>query len=614
MSYGDPWGTPFYSGGGGSPDVPGRFPVAIAGRAYAIDEKEGITEGDLPVQRAQADTQEEPGEGTLSTDGLWRRTVETFHHGAGQVHYDRREADPARFRSSKGLDPWTKYRLSLLPDVDNTTAGTAVIALAVANNRLYALSTSAPFLRYTTDGSTWTTVTGLPATAPLSMATDGFHVWTAHQAAGIYQHDANTSTASSYAAGTVSRVGYVRGRLMASSLNLLYNVTSAALPAPLYTHPNSAFRWQGFAEGPGQIYAFGSAASTGDRALVYRTAIKPDGTALDIPVVAARIPPGEFVYAMGEEQGLGVLGLSTGWKPFLIADDGDLILGSTVQTDNEVQALAFQGRFVWFGWTNYDGVSTGLGRIDMSTDTAAGTSRDGSVPVPAYASDLMATGQGQVLAVAEWFGRRVFAVSGLGVFIEADDGSKVASGVIDLGLIGWGIGDAKNALYADVRHLPLVSGDSVALEASKDGGAFATVGDSSAAGTVSATIQLGQLLAETVGARLTLTGDPTLTMATFRAAPAPSIGELVRLPLKLFRRVEDHLGAPHVFDVAAERRHLRALRQARTAVAVQLGSESFVGIIDRLEQFVTESMAYDDDGTWLGWWNGVQWLVIKRVG
>jgi hypothetical protein len=90
VSYGDPWGTPFYSGGGVSSLVPSQFEFAIAGRVYMIDTRQGsgVTVGDIPVQRAQADTNNNPSEATLSTEGLWRRTLLSWHKGSGQSNFD----------------------------------------------------------------------------------------------------------------------------------------------------------------------------------------------------------------------------------------------------------------------------------------------------------------------------------------------------------------------------------------------------------------------------------------------------------------------------------------------------------------------------------------------
>ncbi len=96
-------------------EVPGRLPVAINGHAFLADPVERVT---VPVIRQQSDTSTEAGEQSLNPQGLWRRSQETWHHGAGQVFLDGKVDDTAtdshRFRRSKGVDVWTKGQASLL--------------------------------------------------------------------------------------------------------------------------------------------------------------------------------------------------------------------------------------------------------------------------------------------------------------------------------------------------------------------------------------------------------------------------------------------------------------------------------------------------------------------
>ena len=86
---------------------------------------------------------------------------------------------------------------------------------------------------------------------------------------------------------------YVKGRLMAAGSGAtdgykIWNITASGNnPAILYTHPNTAFTWVGFAAGQQHIYAAGYAGRT---SLIYKTAIKADGTALDIPSQAGELP------------------------------------------------------------------------------------------------------------------------------------------------------------------------------------------------------------------------------------------------------------------------------------------------------------------------------------
>jgi hypothetical protein len=132
-----------------STDVPGRLPVAIEGHAYQI-EPSGYKRETVQVLRQQADASTEPGEASLNPQGLWRRSQETWHHGAGQAFLDGKEglsaysaisADPHRFRSSKGIDPWTRGQLSLLhPTLKVWSTTSTNLYLAVAQGPVTLLS------------------------------------------------------------------------------------------------------------------------------------------------------------------------------------------------------------------------------------------------------------------------------------------------------------------------------------------------------------------------------------------------------------------------------------------------------------------------------------------
>jgi hypothetical protein len=57
-----------------------------------------------------------PDDGTVSTEGLWRREARDWSLGSGQIYFDRKASSDARFYRSKGVDPWTQWQLKLLPD------------------------------------------------------------------------------------------------------------------------------------------------------------------------------------------------------------------------------------------------------------------------------------------------------------------------------------------------------------------------------------------------------------------------------------------------------------------------------------------------------------------
>jgi hypothetical protein len=100
-----------------SADVPGRLPCAIDGHAYLCEPDYERTTVD--VIRQQSDASTEPGEQSLSPYGLWRRSQESWHHGVCQPFLDGRvdgsATDTERYRTSRGIDPWTRGQIGLLP-------------------------------------------------------------------------------------------------------------------------------------------------------------------------------------------------------------------------------------------------------------------------------------------------------------------------------------------------------------------------------------------------------------------------------------------------------------------------------------------------------------------
>ena len=591
---------PLNSGGGSSTLVPHPWDCAINGRTYLFDTKYfGTAQHTLSsIKLLKPQQTSEVGEDALNpADGI-RAKIDSWHYGAGQTSLDRDESDPYRFRSSKGVDPWTKHRLSLLPDTDQkvSTSGTNLV-LVVAGARLY--FQDGQNLKYVTDldadSPTVTTVSSTPAAAGTGLASDGYTVWSAHGASGIYDTNTSTGAAASRTTGTVGGpLGYVKGRLMAANTNSIYNITSlsgaaAALPAALFTHANTDFRWVGFAEGLNNIYAAGY---SGDKSLVYRTAVKADGTALDVPVVAGELPDGEIVRSIGSYLGVVLLGTDKGWWTAAQDSSGNLTLNKVQDTSSAVNCFEGQGDFVWFGWTNYDSTSTGLGRADLKSDT-----KGGEVITPAYASDLMISGQGAVLSVASFDNRRVFAVSGLGIYAQAD--TKVASGTIDSGLITHGVPDRKVALSVTLAHEPLDGTIATALAA--DEGSFTTLGTSSTADTTESFLTSLSTAGKAFEVRHTLTrssGDstqgPVLTRVTLESNYAPGRGQRFAWALLFFEELERD-GTRFGFDPVSAFEDLLSIEANGVPVTLQhaLGS-----VTARLEDhdFLIEGWTSDRRG------------------
>ena len=613
MSISTPLNTPFYQGGGISSDVPGLYPVAIDGHPFLIDMKSGqFVEQSIPLLRNQADTANLPGEQSINPEDLWRRSSETWHHGAGQIHFDRKDSDDARFRTSKGMDVWTKWQLTLLNDaqIKRSTSATTPY-LMVAGARLYLADTNT--LKYTTTVSTsddFSSVTGTPASAITGIASDGVNVWVSYGANGLYHTTTALTVGTQRITDAVSGpIAYLKGRLLIADSNVLYNPTAnttvttgsttklgaSSGGVALFTHPNANFTWVGFAEGPGNIYAAGYA---GDKSLVYRTPIRADGTALDIPVVAGELPDGEIVRSIQGYLGYILVGTDLGVRFATIDGNGNLTFGSLIRTGQPVRCFEPQDRFVWFGWPNYDGTSSGLGRLDLSVFTAPLT--------PAYASDLMVTGQANTWSVVTFGNVRVFSVAALGVYVETT--TKVASGTLDTGYITYGIHDGKVPMFVDVRHLALVG--TVSGYLANDDGGFNLLGTNSTAGTTVSKFTGSQSQASKMELRLVMTGvtpsTPTVQRFSLRASPAATSGSITMLPILLYESEEVGL-IIRDRDVKAEYNFLKTIVTDHRLVTLQVGLDVSAIFIDDYEwhpDHLTKDAAF---------WNGTMLLKLKAL-
>jgi len=572
-----PWNAAWFTGTSATSGlVPGLYPVALDGRPYLVNLDHAAVQAwgvyfkreSLPMLRAQADTGDTPGEQSLSPQQFWRRSAESWHHGAGQNVYDRKTSDRFRFRDSRGVDVWTPYQLSLL----NSTAlvrssVNSDLSLVAAGGYVYVGDGQALAFTATNIAPTWTTVTGTPAATCLGLATSGGTVYANYGASGVYQTAPGAAAATGYITSAVDLVGYSKGRLLAAVANSLYNPTVAgALPAAFFTHPDAAFRWVSFAEGQGFIYAAGGA---GNRSRIYRITVQPDGTSLSVPVEAAALPYGETVTAILGYLGFVIIGTTLGVRFAVPASSGDLTLGPLIPTGSPVKCLTAADRFVWFGLTNPDSQLTGLGRLDMSTFT-------GGQLAPAYAPDVLAAAQGTVTAAVEFAGRRWFAVDTSGVWVEQN--TPVPSGWVTSGDVWFGIGDPKTVVFADVNHQPLPPGCSVAVNLTADGGQPMSLGSSRVAGAVAATLDGMKHPGRTFETTLVLNGfggpGPVVSSWTLRVYPRPQRSSEWVLPLLLYDTLDADGTVVHA-DPVLEHDFLTNLHGEQRVVTLQNGSRTY---------------------------------------
>jgi hypothetical protein len=604
-------GPGFYSGTGSTQLVPYVFPVALNGRPYQLDIKSNAFSRQFDDRvRSSVDQSTEPGEAAINTQGLWRRSQSSWHFGAGQEYSDTADSELFRFKNSKGVYVWDRGQCSLLPDTTLASASAnSNLYMATASDRLYSADDQA--LKFTTDFVAFTTVTGTAASAIYSLASDGFNVFYSYANGDIDQTNAGISTSSAYITGIeAGYLAYVRGRFMVAGQGAdkrkIWNITtapgsSANNPTALFTHPNSDFNWVGFAGGQNNIYCAGYA---GNKSLIYKTTIKPDGTALDIPTVAGELPLGEVIQAIDAYLGFIVIGLQNGLRFCSSDSDGNLVIGPLIETGSPVTAFSAIGKFIYFAYTNFDTVSTGIGRLDVSTQITTNQ--------PVYASDLMATGQGAIVDIHEFDGKPVFTVAGLGAYRQhATD--LVASGFLDSGIYRWGVPDSKFIPKWDLRTKPLKGSISVSVTA--DGGSVRDVGTQSLLGSLESTFNGYEDRVFEAEARIVFTRSatnpaegPTLTRWLGRAYAAPLRSQLFSVPLLLHHRMNLR-GKEYFFDVDDELTRLRDLVENPRVVSYQENFESFSVVVEDVRwQPVDARNAHNE------WdWEGTCTVIMRSV-
>lgn len=440
----------------------------------------------------------------------------------------------------------------LATSANNNAAGDANIGLVVAGSRLYWYNGNTT--RYTSGTNagawSWTTVTGTPANAPVGMVSDGKNVWIAHTDA-IYKTDTSSSSVSSFssvpATHTWTGIWFNKGKLFASaSDSKLYEINNSGTKTVIIDKNTLGFTWTA-SDGVGGYHYF--AGYNGDKSLIYKATLTAEGTGLGSAVVAGELPDGEIVRHLGSYLGYLIIGTSKGIRFASTDGNGYIIIGGLIETGQPVYCSEGQDRFVWFGWGNYDSVSSGLGRMDLAEFTATLT--------PAYASDLMAGKPalktstnspvaadpilGDVLSVVTYNNVRVFAVKSKGIFGE--NTNKVPLATLDTGLISHGIIDNKYAAFLDARMEPLSTNTVIKLSYATDSAAFTASGFQNISGSNYAgeffvgsqgrNFELRVTFGD-IGPATLVTSDVTCTGFMLRSYPAPKRVSKFSVPIMLF--------------------------------------------------------------------------------
>jgi hypothetical protein len=453
---------------------------------------------------------------------------------------------------------------------------------------------------------TWTSVTtGAPTAAINDIITDGKQIYVAYANEGVLMTTIGGASLSDHYAtsgGTYNyiKLGFAKGFVLGvhndtanTHVHIIPYAASTSHGTATATLRDPNFVCTGIVGGQNAIYVAGY---SNDAGIVYRLGIKTDGT-VDVAIVALELPTGEYPTALHGYLGFVIIGTNKGVRFCSTDSQGNLIAGSLIPTTGTVNGFTAEDRFVWFGYTNYDGTSGGLGRLDLSVFTSANT--------PAHATDLMYNSTGTVQSVATLSGKRLFTISGVGVVAE-DSSSLVASGEIETGTWRWGIPDRKFVAKVDTRATPLIGTITPYLKI--DNGDYQQLATWLEQNDTEFTVDGSDAKAIEAAFKFTLTRStttvstgPTLTRWMARAYAAPFRSQVFVVPILLHRSVKAR-NMEYFYDVEEHQSFFDTLISSPRIITLQIGSFSHTVIV--------EDVAWDSSDAYGTTWQFDGTLVV----
>lgn len=595
-----------------------RWDIALGGRPYILDmdldPNNGYVVKSLPLLQRYylTQTQGNLGEQSLNPEDYWRRSVDSWANGAGQEFNDHDATDATngstreQFRISKGIDPWTTGKLTLLHDTEQrVVSSNDVLASAIAGNELHLLNGDTSWSS-STDGITFTPLTGTALSGASSMTSDGFTIWVTDNNDTYYAVRGGTTYTTWFATPLPGQlVRSVKGRLFVCSGNTINTsdmTAGSATSTDFYDHPNTDWQWVDISEGPTAIYFAGF---SGDKSIIYQTQIASDGTDLVIPSAAATLPSGEVVRAIQGYLGVLMIGTDKGVRVAAIDSQGNLTVGDLIVTDSSVQCFEPQEQFCWFGWPNYQDTS-GLGRVNLAlfNDSA-----------PAYATDLMSTDGGAVTSVQTFQNVRYFTIAGSGLWAETTD--YVSSGSIMSGGLNFALPDIKIAVKFDISYL--VGAGQITVLLSADDQPFVELGqpiETSSVQGSNAVLPAGLVSGRKHEIELVLERDsldagqaPVVDRWTLLTNPAPERRVQIVAALYLHKEMKLRNGAGWTIDPLTERQQINAWMQSNEVITFQDSEVSYAVTVDDFEWHSADQIDPKNRE-----WNGTLIVTLKEVG
>lgn len=589
------FGDDFWGGGAqASSDVPGRYPAALAGIGFVLDVVK-LKGGTIPSQRGSTDTSAEPSEAALNPEGIWPRQQTDWSLGEGQVFMDR-PTDPERRRSFKirGAEWTSKDAIAVGQrfELQEAAAGAGQLFLKAGTWYYWYNGTTLKMTQTPTAAfSAWTTATTFTGT-PQALAHDGTRIYLA-TSAGLFTAALGTAAIAATAVVTnVDNVAYVQNHLVIGQANVLKELDAAFAPTTISTHYSTGFRWTVIAGGNGAIFAGGTIGGVSE---LYVLSVSQSTGALQKSIAAVTLLPDEVLYTVLVYGQKAIMGTSAGVRVGDIVSMGGINYGAPVGS-GACRALAGYNQFIYFGATNVDGISSGLGRLDLSTAVdAEGNQFAYAVDAcPLGASGLSPT---TVLALGVDVTGDVFGIIATkGIYRKpANLSGSWVSGVatFETGWIAYNTIERKTLVDLDVGIVVANVNDSALVELSIDGTTWTAIGTVTTGVLPPFFVSVPQ--ARRFKLRFTLTAGagrpntlafPTMSYWSIRTMPAPRRSRQLRLPLLVATQVDagggggQAVGYPNpqaIFD------YLFGYASTGELVSLQLGQSSYLCKIDDLE-------------------------------
>jgi hypothetical protein len=618
-----PFDEPYFGGnteGNAAISNIGGSMVAINGRVYPIDtasNRYAQRNIDVLQQRNTTDNRDV----LLLPQNVWRQQVWGWHSGAGQSNMDRDDAIQTRYESSFGIDPWTKWRFSLLPKCEllRSTEGQSWVTLQDG----YLVIVNGETSYWYEDFGTLTASVSIGSDPIIDIADKSPTVLALNDQGDIYTIGSPSASATKYhnsAFTGANMIAWEKDYLLCGQENVLKWIKNNNQDETIYTHPDDNFRWNSACEGPQAIYLLGG---HGDSYVVHKVTIKDDGSGLNPAIVAAELPEGEIGYKIESYLGFVFIGTDRGVRMAQPDANGDLTLGAIIPTDEPVRCFEGQDRFVWYGVSSMDPAYSqvandqvvdfptspvpGLGRLDLTTFTTTSLT-------PAYANDIAVWTEAaaNVTSAATFMGKRVFCVEDAGVFYEGAD--LVEAGWLNQGIMSFSVEDLKAALYMQLKWIPTCAGR-VYLDLAFDSSPFGRYARLNVASDSirSDNINLAGIKFSRVNLRYVVTrcpndtsSGPVITRWEFRAFPVKGKASRWDVPVILADEVDIN-GMIEARNPVDDKNALVGLVQNGTVFQYQESNQSYQ-VLARDFVWQPERLSTTGNG-----WQGTILMVLEEV-